>query len=146
MTPLQRFTWTDPLTHSQRARTPSAGSAQREQMLHPSHVCAAFQVLTLCRGCSGSNQSVDDVRVAGSMNVLRYLGSANVLALAFALGTSLAIAQPTVPPAGGPAATPGAGAAGAPAPADAGQSMGSAWVKLCTKNEQAGNKQLCLVK
>jgi invasion protein IalB len=24
--------------------------------------------------------------------------------------------------------------------------MGSAWVKLCTKNEQAGNKQLCLVK
>src|SRR5262249_23409541 len=132
MTPLQRFTWTDPLTHSQRARTPSAASAQREQMLHPSHVCAAFQVLTLCRGCSGSNQSVDDVRVAGSMKVLRYLGSANVLALAFALGTSLAIAQQaqpvpktTVPTSGAPAATPGAGAAGAPAPAAPAPSMAS---------------------
>jgi invasion protein IalB len=40
-----------------------------------------------------------------------------------------------------PAATPSP--EGAPA---AGAEMGSAWVKLCTKNEQTGNKQLCLVK
>jgi invasion protein IalB len=33
-----------------------------------------------------------------------------------------------------------------PTAAAAGQAKGSAWVKLCTKNEQADNKQICLVK
>jgi invasion protein IalB len=73
----------------------------------------------------------------------------NLLVLAFALCTSLAVAQegqqaPKTTPA---AATPGAAPAGHPAAGvEAAQGKGSAWVKLCSKNEQTGNKQLCLVK
>jgi invasion protein IalB len=86
------------------------------------------------------------------MNALGYFGSANLLTLAFALGTSLAIAQEAQPvpkttaPTAGPAATPRAAAAGAPGTVEAGQSRGSAWVKVCNENEQDGNTQLCLVK
>jgi invasion protein IalB len=75
------------------------------------------------------------------VNAFHQMGSWNLLVLAFALCTSLAVAQegqqaPKTTPAG-PATTPGAAAA---------QGKGSAWVKLCSKNEQTGNKQLCLVK
>ena len=70
------------------------------------------------------------------------MGSWNLLVIALAtLCTSLAVAKEgqqipkTTPP--GPATTPGAAAA---------QGKASAWVKLCSKNEQTGNKQLCLVK
>jgi invasion protein IalB len=90
------------------------------------------------------------------MNTLRQIGWSNLLALVFAFGTSLAVAQEgqTVPkttvakaaPAA-PAASAAAAPAGAPAAgAEADQGKGSAWVKLCSKNEQTGNKQLCLVK
>jgi invasion protein IalB len=80
------------------------------------------------------------VRLNG-VNAFHQMGSWNLLVLAFALCTSLAVAQegqqvPKTTPAG-PATTPGAAAA---------QGKGSAWVKLCSKNEQTGNKQLCLVK
>ena len=75
------------------------------------------------------------------VNAFHQMGSWHLLALAFALCTSSAIAQegqqvPKTMPAG-PAITPGVEAA---------QGKGSAWVKLCQKNEQTGNKQLCLVK
>jgi invasion protein IalB len=54
---------------------------------------------------------------------------------------------PKASPAAAPAASPAAAPAGAPAAgAEAGQADVAAWVKLCTKNEQTGNKQLCLVK
>ena len=61
---------------------------------------------------------------------------------ALALGTSLAMAQqgqpvPKTKPA--PVATPAAAGAGV------GQIDDSSWSKLCTKNEQTGNKQVCLV-
>ena len=79
------------------------------------------------------------------------MGTWNLLVIALALCTSLAVAKegqqvPKTTPAG-PATTPGAAPAGPPA-ADVGiaQGKGSAWVKLCSKNEQTGNKQLCLVK
>ena len=79
------------------------------------------------------------VGVAGSMIALRYIGSLGLLVLA--LGTSLAMAQEgqavpkaTVPRAA-PAAAPGT---------DAGQGEED-WVKLCTKSEQTGGKQICLV-
>ena len=76
------------------------------------------------------------------MNAFHQIGSWNLLVLAFSLCTSLAVAQegqqvPKTTPAGPSATTPGAAAA---------QGKGSAWVKLCSKNEQTGNKQLCLVK
>jgi invasion protein IalB len=84
------------------------------------------------------------------------MGSWHVLASAFALCTSLAVAQEgqevpktTVQKAApaGLATTPGAAPAGPPAAGvEAAQGKGSAWVKLCSKNEQTGNKQLCLVK
>ena len=77
-------------------------------------------------------------------------------ALAVALGASLAIAQqaPAVPKT--PAAPKAAAPAPAPAaPAPAGATAGatpvgaapdeSAWVKLCLKNDQTGNKEICLV-
>jgi invasion protein IalB len=90
------------------------------------------------------------------MNTLRQIGWSNLLALVFAFGTSLAVAQegqtvpkttvakaaPAAPDASAAAAPAGAPAAGA----EADQGKGSAWVKLCSKNEQTGNKQLCLVK
>ena len=81
------------------------------------------------------------VRFKSRVNAFHQMGSWNLLVLAFALCTSLAVAQegqqvPKTTPAG-PARTPGVEAA---------QGKGSAWVKLCSKNEQTGNKQLCLVK
>ena len=81
------------------------------------------------------------VRFKSRVNAFHQMGSWHLLALAFALCTSLAVAQegqqvPKTMPAG-PAITPGAAAA---------QGKGSGWVKLCSKNEQTGNKQLCLVK
>jgi invasion protein IalB len=80
------------------------------------------------------------------VNAFRHMGSWNLLVLAFALCTSLAVAQegqqvPKTTPAG-PVAPAGPPAAGV----EAAQGKGSAWVKLCSKNEQTGNKQLCLVK
>src|SRR4029077_19293894 len=75
------------------------------------------------------------------VNAFHQMGSWNLLVLAFALCASSAVAQegqqvPKTTPAG-PATTPGAAAA---------QGKGSEWVKLCSKNEQTSNKQLCLVK
>src|SRR5262245_6393879 len=80
------------------------------------------------------------------VNAFHHLGSWNLLVLAFALCTSLAVAQEgqQVPKTTLAAATPGAASAGPPV--GAAQGKGSAWVKLCSKNEQTGNKQLCLVK
>ena len=85
------------------------------------------------------------------VNAFHQMGSWHLLALAFALCTSSSIAQegqqvPKTMPAG-PAITPGAAPAGSPvAGVEAAQGKGSGWVKLCSKNEQTGNKQLCLVK
>jgi invasion protein IalB len=82
------------------------------------------------------------------MNALRHIGLLSLLALA--LGTSLAVAQEgqPVPKTKAPKATaaPSAAPAGKPA-ADAGaaQADESPWAKLCTKNDQTGNKQICLV-
>ena len=85
------------------------------------------------------------------MSAFHQMGSWNLLVLALALCTSLAVAKEgqQVPKTtlAGSATTPGAAPAGPPA-AGVGiaQGKGSAWVKLCSKNEQTGNKQLCLVK
>jgi invasion protein IalB len=72
----------------------------------------------------------------------RLAGPALFAACALALGTTLAVAQETTAPKAAapavPAATPAAPGAG-PAAEE------SAWVKLCLKNEQTGNKQVCLV-
>ena len=58
---------------------------------------------------------------------------------ALALGTTLAVAQETTAPKRAPAATP-------PAPPGVGPAAEEpAWVKLCLKNEQTANKQVCLV-
>jgi invasion protein IalB len=94
-------------------------------------------------------------RFKSRVNAFRHMGSWHLLALAFALCTSLAVAQEgqqvpktTVQKAAvGAATTPGAAPAGPPAAGvETAQGKGSAWVKLCSKNEQTGNKQLCLVK
>ena len=88
--------------------------------------------------------------------MLRSMAQRGLLAaLAVGLGTSLAIAQqaPAVPktPAAPKAAPAPAPAAPVPAPAAAGAApVGaapeeSAWVKLCLKNDQTGNKEICLV-
>jgi invasion protein IalB len=86
------------------------------------------------------------------MNTLRHMGSWNLLALALALGTSLAVAQEgqLVPETQAPKqapAVPVAGPSAAPAAAGAGvaQADESPWAKLCTKNEQTGNKQICII-
>jgi invasion protein IalB len=73
-------------------------------------------------------------------NVFRRLaGPALFAACALGFGATLAMAQETTAPKAAPAA-PAAGAeAGGGGPED------SAWVKLCLKNEQTGNKQVCLV-
>jgi invasion protein IalB len=82
------------------------------------------------------------------------LAGAGALALALTVPPAMAqetqapVAQPkstaapkkTAPAAGAPAA----GATAAPA-GDAAQAPEDAWVKLCMKNEQTGNKQICLV-
>jgi invasion protein IalB len=84
------------------------------------------------------------------------VGSAFFAGFALTIGTTLAVAQEgqpvpkTTTPKAAPAAraaAPAAAPAGAPAAgAGAGQANGSAWVKLCSKNEQTGFKQLCIVK
>lgn len=71
-------------------------------------------------------------------------------ALAIVLAAPLATAQESVPKStAAPKSTPAAGApaaAGAPmAAGDAGAASDDAWVKLCMKNEQTGNKEICLV-
>ena len=72
----------------------------------------------------------------------RLAGPALFVACALALGTTLAVAQEsTAPKATAPAAPAAAPAAGA----QAGAPEDSAWVKLCLKNEQTANKQVCLV-
>jgi invasion protein IalB len=80
----------------------------------------------------------------GRSNTFRTLaGSAVFAAFALVLGSTMAIAQEgqpvpkTTPAAPAGAAAPAAGAGAAP--------TDSAWVKLCLKNEQTGNKQVCLV-
>ena len=76
-------------------------------------------------------------------------GSAFIAAFALALGITLAVAQEGQPvakttvPKAAPAAPAAAPAAGAPAAQ--GGPEDSAWVKLCLKNEQTNNKQVCLV-
>ena len=81
------------------------------------------------------------------------IGSALFAAFALTLGMTWAVAQgqpvpkTTVPKAApaAPATARAAAPAGAPAAgADAGPEE-SAWVKLCLKNDQTGNKQICLV-
>ena len=82
------------------------------------------------------------------------VGSALFAALALTLGTTLAVAQQgqpvpktTVPKAASAAraAAPAAAPAGAPAAGAEGGPEEAAWVKVCRKNEQTGNKQICLV-
>jgi invasion protein IalB len=87
--------------------------------------------------------------VENGVNAFHQMGSWNLLVLAFSLLTSLAVAKEgqQVPKTTPAATTPGALPAGPPAAGvGAAQGKGSAWVKLCSKNEQTGNKQLCLVK
>ena len=87
------------------------------------------------------------------LNTLRrFAWSALLAGLALGLGTSLAVAQQAAPVAkttAAPKSAPAAPAPGAAAPAaaagDAAQGDDAAWVKLCLKNEQTGNKQVCLV-
>jgi invasion protein IalB len=84
------------------------------------------------------------------------VGSALLAGFALAMGATLAVAQEgqSVPKTTTPKAVPAAratapAAAPAVAPAtgaEAGQASGSAWVKVCSNNEQTGFKQLCLVK
>ena len=71
----------------------------------------------------------------------RLAGPALFATCALALGTTLAVAQETTAPKRAPAA-----AAAAPATPGVGPAAeGAAWVKLCLKNEQTANKQVCLV-
>jgi invasion protein IalB len=71
----------------------------------------------------------------------RLAGPALFAAYTLALGTTLAVAQETTAPKRAPAAPAAAPAATGAAPA----AEESAWVKLCLKNEQTANKQVCLV-
>jgi invasion protein IalB len=75
--------------------------------------------------------------------VRRAVGSALLAGLALGLGTSVALAQQgqAVPKGTAPAAQ----APAAAAPGQGAAAEDSAWVKLCLKNEQTGNKQVCLV-
>lgn len=86
------------------------------------------------------------------LNKVRSLaGSALSVAFALAMGASLAVAQEGQPvpkttvPKAVPAAPAAAPAASAPAAGAQGGPEESAWVKLCLKNEQTNNKQVCLV-
>jgi len=76
--------------------------------------------------------------------VRRAVGSALLAGLALGLGTSVALAQQGQAVPKGTAPAPAAQAPVAAAPAQ-GAADDSAWVKLCLKNEQTGNKQVCLV-
>jgi len=77
------------------------------------------------------------------------IGSALLAAFALTLEMTLAVAQgQPVPKTTVPKATPAAPAAapaGAPAAGAGAGPEESAWVKLCLKNDQTGNKQICLV-
>lgn len=91
-----------------------------------------------------------------SRGAARWTLGAGAGALALAVALPLAMAQ-EAPPAGqlqpkstqapkAPAAGAPAGAAGAPtAAAPAGNASEDAWVKLCMRNEQTANKEICLV-
>ena len=74
----------------------------------------------------------------------RLAGPAFFAACALALGTTLAVAQETTAPKQVPAA-PAAAPAAPAAPGAGPAAEESAWVKLCLKNEQTANKQVCLV-
>lgn len=74
------------------------------------------------------------------------LGAAAPLVLAQEMQVTPPPAQPQTTQA--PKATPGAPTAGAPtagAPGGAAQITEDAWVKLCMRNEQTANKEICLV-
>jgi invasion protein IalB len=85
-----------------------------------------------------------------SRNAARSMLCAGVGALALGMTAPLAMAQQPsaaqlkstqAPPKSQPAAPPSV----APPAADAGQAQGDAWVKLCMKNEQTANKEICLI-
>ena len=81
-------------------------------------------------------------------NTFRSLaGSALLAAFALAMGINFAVAQEgqPVPKTTVPKSAPAAPAAGAPAAGAQGGPEDSAWVKLCLKNDQTNNKQVCLV-
>jgi invasion protein IalB len=82
-------------------------------------------------------------------NTFRTLaGLASFAALALVLGSTISVAQEgqPVPKTAVPKSAPApAGAAPAAAPGAAAGTEESAWVKLCLKNEQTGDKQVCLV-
>src|SRR4029077_14587971 len=76
--------------------------------------------------------------------------SALFAASVLALGTTMVIAQEGAPaPKSSPKATPaapaGAAPAAPPAPGPSAATDEATWVKLCMKNEQTANKQVCLV-
>ena len=75
----------------------------------------------------------------------RWAGPALFAACALALGTTLAVAQESTAPKATAPAAPAAAPAAPAAGAQAGAPEESAWVKLCLKNEQTANKQVCLV-
>ena len=75
----------------------------------------------------------------------RLAGPALFVACALALGTTLAVAQESTAPKATAPAAPAAAPAVPAAGAQAGAPEDSAWVKLCLKNEQTANKQVCLV-
>jgi len=75
----------------------------------------------------------------------RLAGPALFAACALALGTTLAVAQESTAPKATAPAAPAAAPAAPAAGAQAGAPEESAWVKLCLKNEQTANKQVCLV-
>ncbi|WP_083239496.1 invasion associated locus B family protein [Methyloceanibacter superfactus] len=71
----------------------------------------------------------------------RWMLGAGVVALAIATVAPVTLAQQAQPKS---TAAPKTSAAPAATPAP-GQSPDDAWVKLCMKNEQSGNKQICLI-
>jgi len=77
--------------------------------------------------------------------VRRAIGSALLAGLALGLGTSVALAQQEQAVPKGAAPAPAAQAPAVPAAGQGQAADDSAWVKLCLKNEQTGNKQVCLV-
>jgi invasion protein IalB len=76
--------------------------------------------------------------------------SALFAASVLALGTTMVVAQegqpvPKSSPKATPAAPAGAAPAAPPAPGPGAATDEATWVKLCMKNEQTANKQVCLV-
>jgi invasion protein IalB len=82
----------------------------------------------------------DYARVADSMNTLHHISSWTLLVVALTLGTTLAVAEEgqPAPKTTVPNVAPAGGAEGSP--------EDFAWAKLCDKNEQTDNKQICVVK